>query len=154
LGRTYNEFLSEHIDSQEGPILDQEGNRLGTHRGVTHYTVGQRRGLGLSGGPFYVCAIDPQKNAVIVGHRNELGVTRVHATEARWIRKPRLGERILGQIRSRHQPAPAAVVALADNEFGVEFETPQAGVAPGQALVLALGDEILGGGTIAPTSEQ
>jgi len=148
LGRSYNDFLSEHIAGREGPILDRQGHCLGTHRGVTHYTIGQRRGLGLAGGPFYVCEIDPQRNAVIVGRRSELGVRRVRAVSARWIRPSSVGERVLGQIRSRHQPSQALLTTLDENGFTIEFETPQAGVAPGQSLVLSRGDEILGGGTI------
>ncbi|MBN2326415.1 MAG: tRNA 2-thiouridine(34) synthase MnmA [Candidatus Omnitrophica bacterium] len=149
-GRTYNEFLADRLDEKEGPILDRQGNRLGAHRGLSHYTVGQRKGIGLTNGPFYVCRIDPRRNAVIVGRKEDLAVREVRASGARWITPPRFGERVLGQIRSRHTPAPAAVTSLDKFGFAVQFDEPQYGAAPGQALVLSRGDEILGGGMIVP----
>lgn len=149
-GRTYNEFLADFMEAKEGPILDREGTLLGTHTGLIHYTVGQRKGIGLTGGPFYVCEIDPRRNAVIVGRKEDLAVSEVRATGARWIDPPEIGERVLAQIRSRHVPAPARVEALSPSGFSVRFEEPQYGAAPGQALVLSRGDEILGGGMIVP----
>lgn len=148
LGRPYNEFLEDRIAAREGPIATRGGTVLGTHRGIAHYTVGQRKGLGLSGGPYYVLELDARRNAVIVGTREELGTTRVRAAAARWIRPPRAGDRVLAQIRSRHEPAEARVADMGTSSFEAEFEIPQEGVAPGQALVLSRGDEILGGGVI------
>ncbi len=153
LGRPYTEFLAERIPSQEGPILDQKGTVLGTHRGVIHYTVGQRRGLGLSGGPFYVCAIDPKRNTVIVGKWEELGKRIVNTFDSRWIHEPQTGDEVLGQIRSRHVPALGIITRIQEGGFTLEFNEPQYGVAPGQALVVSKGDEILGGGTIQPYLE-
>lgn len=148
LGRSYNEFLAEHIESKEGPILNQEGAELGKHKGVASYTVGQRKGLGLSGGPFYVTAVDPKRNAVIVGSMDDLGETSVTATSTRWIHKPQVGEKLQAKIRSRHEPAHAAVNECGSGKVAIKFEQPQYGVAPGQALVLFRDDEILGGGMI------
>lgn len=153
LGRSYNEFLSQHLQSLEGPILDRQGNHLGTHKGVTYYTVGQRRGLGLSGGPFYVCEIDPKRNAVIVGTREELGKCKVKAISPRWIDPPAVGETVSAQIRSRHQPGYARVIECQNGSVEIEFDEPQFGIAPGQALVLSKGDQILGGGMIAPQKD-
>ncbi len=149
-GRPYNEFLAPYIASREGPILDREGNVLGTHRGVTHYTVGQRKGIGLTGGPFFVLRIDPKRNAIIVGRKHELERTAVQANLPRWISAPKEGDRVFAQIRSRHTPAQATVTHVSENTFGIEFDVPQSAVAPGQALVLSIEDEILGGGTILP----
>ncbi|MBZ0255568.1 tRNA 2-thiouridine(34) synthase MnmA [bacterium] len=148
LGRSYNEFLAEHIESEEGPILNQEGAELGKHKGVASYTVGQRKGLGLSGGPFYVTAVDPKRNAVIVGSMDDLGETSVTATSTRWIHEPQAGEKLQAKIRSRHEPANAVVNECGSGKVAIEFEQPQYGVAPGQALVLFRDDEILGGGMI------
>ncbi len=152
LGRSYNEFLAGHIKSDDGPIVDQHGNQLGTHKGVASYTVGQRKGLGLSGGPFYVTAVDPKRNAVIVGSVEDLEETIVQATSTRWIHQPTVGDVIQAKIRSRHEPASAAVTELSSGQVTIEFDEPQYGVAPGQALVLFNGDEILGGGMIVKTS--
>ncbi|MEW6237479.1 MAG: tRNA 2-thiouridine(34) synthase MnmA, partial [Candidatus Omnitrophota bacterium] len=145
LGRSYNEFLSRHIKNEEGPILDLAGNELGKHKGVTHYTVGQRSGLGLSGGPFYVCEIRPQRNEIVVGRREDLAVREVWAGSPRWHHAPVVGEAVLAQLRSRHAPAPARIAAISPERFAVEFEEPQYGAAPGQALVLCSGEWILGG---------
>ncbi len=144
----YTEFLSRYIEPESGNIVDTEGRILGTHRGVIHYTVGQRRGLGLAGGPYYVVQIDPKRNEIMVGHRDELGRTKVFASHARWIHEPAVGEQVMGQIRSRHKPATAVVSSIENYRFSVVFDEPQFGVAPGQSLVISKGDEILGGGTI------
>ncbi len=154
LGRSYNEFLAQHLESREGPILNRAGKVLGTHPGVTHYTVGQRQGLGLSGGPYYVCEIDASRNAVIVGRREDLAVRDVSATATRWIHPPRPGDRVLGQLRSRHHPAPADVLNLDEGTVTLRFDEPQFGAAPGQALVLSRDDEILGGGMIVPPKRK
>jgi tRNA-specific 2-thiouridylase len=155
LGRPYSEFLSQYIESKEGPILDKQGNELGRHQGITNFTIGQRKGIGLSGGPFYVSRIDPKNNAVVVGTVEELAVTEVNATAARWIHKPSEGDRIFAKVRSRHEPQPATVTMIQTSLLRVTFDEPQFGVAPGQALVLSTNDEeILGGGMIQPTKEH
>ncbi len=154
LGRSYNEFLAQHLDNEEGPIVDRQGSRLGTHKGIAHYTVGQRKGLGLTGGPYYVAEIDAQNNAVIVGRKDELAESVVRATAVRWIRQPELGETVLAQLRSRHTPAPATVKSRDGSLVEVEFHEAQYGIAPGQALVILQGDEILGGGMIVHKNKQ
>lgn len=151
MGRAYSEFLADYVEDREGPILDRQGNVLGTHLGLTHYTVGQRKGIGLTNGPFFVCRIDPSRNAVIIGRKEDLAVQEVKAIDPRWIDPPQIGDRILGQIRSRHTPAPAIVMEMSSSGFFVRFDDPQYGVAPGQALVLSREDDILGGGMIAPS---
>ncbi len=154
VGRTYNEFLADYIEEETGPILDRQGNVLGTHLGLTNYTVGQRKGIGLTNGPFYVCEIDYRHNAVIVGRKEDLAVQEVRATGSRWISPPQPGDWVLGQIRSRHNPAPAQVIEINKAGFKVHFQEPQYGIAPGQALVLSLDDEILGGGMIVPQKQR
>ncbi|MDX9752359.1 MAG: tRNA 2-thiouridine(34) synthase MnmA [bacterium] len=147
-GTTYNEFLSRFIPSQEGPILSCRGEQLGTHSGITNYTIGQRKGLGLAGGPFYVCEIDPRRNAVIIGSKEDLARCRVTAIHPRWMTAPAVGDRVMAQIRSRHVPAPAVLVEMTEDQFTIEFAQAQYGVAPGQALVISIEEQILGGGEI------
>jgi tRNA-specific 2-thiouridylase len=148
----YTDFLERYIAPTPGPILDHQGNRLGTHDGIIHYTIGQRRGLGLSGGPFYVCRIDAENNAVIVGGKQDLAKKTVRADLPTWISEPQVGDTVMGQIRSRHLPAAATITEKNDTYFTLEFHEDQYGIAPGQALVLSQEDKILGGGVIAPTT--
>lgn len=150
LGRSYTEYIEEHIPSRVGFIKNREGKILGTHKGIAHYTVGQRKGLCLSGGPYYVAELDPVENVVVVGSKDDLAISHVHATGARWLHTPQVGDRVFGQIRSRHIPAPAIVKNVSGSLLEIEFEEPQYGVAPGQALVISREDEILGGGMIMP----
>jgi len=149
-GRSYNEFLAQYVEDSEGPILDLQGEQLGTHPGVIHYTVGQRKGIGLTGGPFFVCKIDVKNNSIIIGKKEDLAVSEVSAFSPRWINAPEVGDQVSGQLRSRHTSSPAIVTRIDEDGFTVIFDKPQYGVAPGQALVLSVGDEILGGGTISP----
>jgi len=135
-----------------GPILDTRGRVLGTHRGIARYTVGQRRGLGLaSGEPVYVVAIDPDRNAVIVGGAHDLLCDELTASGMNWIAWEGLpGERKV-TARVRHaSPDVEAVVrpGAGPDEAVVRFLTPQRPAAPGQAVVLYEGDRVLGGGII------
>lgn len=155
LGRPYNEFLAQYIESKDGPILDSQGNELGRHKGITNFTVGQRKGIGLSDGPYFVSRIDPKNNAVIVGTKEELAVTEVQATATRWIHKPNEGDRIFAKVRSRHEPQSATMNKVKTSTCSVTFDEPQFGVAPGQALVISTSDdEILGGGMIQPPKKS
>lgn len=147
---TYNEFLSRYVEAKPGPMMDKQGNLVGTHTGVVNYTVGQRKGIGLSGGPYYVCAIDVERNAVIVGKKEDLAQNVVRAKTPRWSVAPQAGDRVYAQLRSRHVPSPVIVTSIDENGFEVQFEQMQYGVAPGQALVLSAGEKIIGGGIILP----
>ncbi|MBI2461647.1 MAG: tRNA 2-thiouridine(34) synthase MnmA [Candidatus Rokubacteria bacterium] len=134
-----------------GPILDPEGRQLGEHRGLADYTVGQRKGLGLAvGRPLYVLALDPVRNAVVVGDEAALARDRLVATDVNVIPFERL-ERPLAveaRIRHGHPPAAALVRPLADGEVEVVFATPQRAVTPGQSVVFYRGDLVIGGGII------
>ena len=135
-----------------GPILDGEGNVLGEHAGVLHYTVGQRRGLGVSrGGPWYVVAIDGERNALVVGAREEVYGRELIASDVCWIadEPPRWPTGLKARIRYRHQEADAEVAPLPGGEVArVVFRRPQLAVAPGQAVVFYRDDVVVGGGTI------
>ncbi|KUK27420.1 MAG: tRNA-specific 2-thiouridylase MnmA [Acetothermia bacterium 64_32] len=137
-------------DAPPGPILDLAGRRLGIHRGLPHFTVGQRRGLGLSSPePLYVVALDPGRNAVIVGPESALYARGLVARGLHWISGAPPGKRFECRVQIRYRaPAAPAQVALEGEEAQVEFETPQRAVTPGQAAVFYRGEEVLGGGVI------
>jgi len=140
-----------------GPILDSVGRVVGRHHGLANYTVGQRKGLGLSAGkPLYVVALDPERNAVIVGAEDDLGVSRLPATQVNFIAFPTpTGPiRVEAKIRSSHAGAPATVYPVEGGSIEVHFDTPQRAVTPGQSVVLYDGEQVIGGGIIglAPRS--
>ncbi len=139
-----------------GDLVDAEGAVLGRHPGIHHFTVGQRRGLGLPGGPWYVRRVEAATNRVVVGRADEL---RVHGAHLRGVRftsgaapeGPLRGE---VQIRYRHAGAPAKIVATDSGEAQVYFEEPERAVAPGQAAVFYRGEQVLGGGWIEAPIES
>lgn len=138
-------------EAQPGPILDLSGRRFGEHKGLAHYTVGQRRGLGLSSPePLYVLALDPKRNAVIVGPEKDLYSQGLVAQELHWISGAPPGDRFQAevQVRYRSRPVPAEVGLLGEMAH-VRFSEPVRAVTPGQAAVFYRGEEVLGGGTIA-----
>jgi tRNA-uridine 2-sulfurtransferase len=135
-----------------GEIVDSDGNVLGTHRGIHHYTVGQRRGLGIAHpAPLYVIELRPEERRVVVGERSKLGRSSFSVLSPNWISIPELKAplRVFAKIRSRHAEAPASLTPLEDGSVQVEFDTPQLAVTPGQACVFYQGDEVVGGGWIA-----
>ncbi len=136
-------------DSPPGPILDLSGRRLGTHRGLPHYTVGQRHGLGITARePLYVVALDPTRNAVIVGPEEALYARGLVAGRLSWTGAPPAAPfHCWVQVRYR-APAEEARVAIRGDLAEVLFERPARAIAPGQAAVFYRGDEVLGGGTI------
>jgi tRNA-specific 2-thiouridylase len=134
-----------------GPIVDREGRHLGRHPGVHHYTVGQRRGLGLGGPrPRYVLSLRSETRTVVVGSEEDLQSGALIARDVNWLSTaPPSGPREAQvKIRYRHTEANAGLVPLPDGRVRVEFEVPQRAVAPGQAAVFYDGDVCLGGGWI------
>jgi tRNA-uridine 2-sulfurtransferase len=134
-----------------GAIVDERGQTLGAHGGVHRFTVGQRKGLGLSTGvPLYVVGIDADRQELTVGPREALDRASLSASRVNWIAgQPPCGwTRASVQIRHRHDAAPARVRALDDARAEVEFDAPQSAITPGQAAVFYDGDEVLGGGWI------
>jgi tRNA-specific 2-thiouridylase len=131
----------------DGAIVDEAGVVLGRHRGLIHYTVGQRRGLDIGGlaEPFYVIRLDPERQQVVVGPKSALAVTAARLSEASWIGAVE-DRPVLAKVRSLARPVPAR---LRDN--WLRFDAPEFGVAPGQAAVLYDGDRVLGGGWIEET---
>ena len=135
----------------DGVIRNSEGHVLGRHHGIHRFTVGQRKGLGLSSAlPLYVLEIQPDTGSVVVGPRDALERTSLNATDVNWIAgaPPARPVRVTARIRHRHREAAAVVTSLPDAGAVVEFDRPQAAVAPGQAVVFYDGDTVLGGGWI------
>jgi tRNA-uridine 2-sulfurtransferase len=134
-----------------GRLVDGTGAALGTHDGVHRFTIGQRKGLGLSTGvPLYVVGIDAARGEVAVGPRAALERATLTASAVSWVSgtPPVAWTRVTAQIRHRHRAAAARVRALDDGRAELEFDTPQTAVTPGQAVVYYDGDEVVGGGWI------
>ncbi len=150
----YARFLEQRLSSERftpGTMVDQAGHQLGSHGGIHRFTIGQRRGLGLSGlaQPVYVSHIDAQTGRVTVGTKDQLRTSGLHAKDVSWIAGQQLQElRASVKIRYRHPPTPARVVPQADGTAKVWFEHGCPAVTPGQAVVFYAGDQILGGGWI------
>ncbi|MFP6748877.1 MAG: tRNA 2-thiouridine(34) synthase MnmA [Alphaproteobacteria bacterium] len=139
--------------AEPGEVVDTAGRVLGRHDGVIHFTVGQRRGLGLSGPePLYVLRIDAEGRCVVVGPRAELGQKFVRLRDVNWLdhQAPRLGRGLQARIRSTHHGVAADLVAANELAGAMTLELARAeeAVAPGQACVLYDGDHLLGGGWI------
>ena len=155
----YAEFLRDLIPqaSQPGPILDERGNILGSHRGIMNYTIGQRRGLGIAAGePRYVIAIEPDRNAIVVGNRESALGDELVATDVNWISIEGPTEPITARakIRYRHPEANVTITPFNKNSVYVKFEKPQLAITPGQAIVFYDGDKVLGGATIMTTGKS
>ncbi len=145
------DFLFSHDDLTPGPIIDRRGRVLGTHHGLPRYTIGQRRGLGITAPePLYVIGLDVAKNAVIVGTRDELYADGLIANEASFVSgtPPDGGARVSAKIRYRSPAAAGTFQPLASDHFIVQFDLPQRAVTPGQIVAVYDGDRLLGGGTI------
>ena len=149
----YAEFIRRESKKEvpEGNFVSTDGKILGRHKGITHYTVGQRKGLGLSlGHPAFVLEIRPETNEVVIG-TNEESMTRfVKANRLNFMAVEDIeGEmRAFGKIRYNHKGAPCTVKRTGEDEILCTFDEPVRAVTPGQALVLYDGDYVLGGGTI------
>jgi tRNA-uridine 2-sulfurtransferase len=149
----YKDFIASQIGPEsfkEGNIINSAGAVVGKHQGYPGYTVGQRKGLNLGGltEPYYVTKIDPYKNEVVVGPKQEVLGAEFYADRVNWYSKPDKEEFLDVQIRYRHSGAYAKVTPLPDNRVHVEFDEPQNSVAPGQAAVFYRDDCVVGGGWI------
>jgi tRNA-specific 2-thiouridylase len=149
----YRRFLRSWAPeaARPGPIVDRLGRELGHHQGLLNYTIGQRSGLGIAAGrPFYVLALDRERNAVIVGPSEELGADGLIAAGVRWLagRPPAGALEVQAQIRYHAAPVQAVVTAWPDGRAGVRLAAPLRDITPGQAVVFYDGDRCLGGGLI------
>jgi tRNA-uridine 2-sulfurtransferase len=136
--------------AEPGEVVDEAGRVLGTHEGVIHYTVGQRKGLGVAASsPLYVLRLEPETRRVVVGPRAALGTRRVELGGVNWLggTAPRQGMALAVKLRSA-QPPVAAQLHCGDDGATVTLDEPAFGVAPGQACVFYHGTRVLGGGWI------
>lgn len=152
----YERFLKETVpDLAEkvagGKIVDESGRVLGTHRGYPFYTIGQRKGLGLTTPePVYVTEIHYESNTIVVGKDEALWHCGLTASQVNWIAFAELTEplRCEAKIRYKDTPEPCTVTPLPQGRVQVEFDRPKRAITPGQAVVFYSGDEVLGGGFI------
>lgn len=160
VGRDYRTYLREQCGDRlrPGPITDSGGRILGQHRGLALYTVGQRNGLGLAGGPFYVIRLDPNTDAVVVGRREELLRREFTAERLNLVAWDCLTDErpVLMKVRSRQDALPATVIPLGNARIRVRWQEPQPAPAPGQAAVFYDASEpdlLVGGATVAADRE-
>lgn len=145
-----------------GEIVDIKGNIVGQHKGIIHYTIGQRRGIGIGGGvnednsPFYVIKLEPETNRVIVGAKEDLARNTIHIENCNWLaQNPQDKEGPISlKFRSVMKPIPARLKSLDGNAAQIFLEDLQYGISPGQAAVCYQGDRVLGGGWIVSTEKQ
>ncbi len=154
--RHYGEVVDaagRHDALSGGEIVDSNGQVLGRHDGIHHFTIGQRRGLGIARSePLYVIGLQPSARRVVVGPRAQVGRRACRVVRTNWIAIPSLDRpmRFHAKIRSRHREAAVTVSPLDEGAVLAEFDDPQPAITPGQACVFYDGDSVVGGGWIAP----
>ncbi len=144
-------FLDKYLTPIQGKIVDTQGNVLGEHDGTYHYTIGQRKGLGVAAAhPLYVVALDPVKNQVIVGDRTEAHESECTINQLNWvsIAPTEIPFRAEVQVRYRTTPALATIIPLEGDRARIVFDEPEFSITCGQAAVFYHGDLLLGGGLI------
>jgi tRNA-specific 2-thiouridylase len=148
--KNYGAFLSQRFSTLPGDIVDTKRKRLGQHRGIAFYTIGQRHGLGLaSGKPLYVIRIAPESNRIVLGPEDELYSQRLTARKLSWISGKAPREPITARAKIRYKSKEAeAILFFRNDSVDVHFTQPQKAVTPGQAIVFYNVDEVLGGGII------
>ena len=142
---------------EPGDFVTEDGKVLGHHKGIIHYTIGQRKGLGLSlPQPLYVCRKDLDKNKVVLAPNDRLFQDTLEAGELNFIsgEYPRGAFRCCAKIRYKQKEAPATVTPIDEKRVKVVFDEPQRGITPGQAVVFYDGDQVLGGGRILRSKEE
>ncbi len=146
-------FLDQYIPPTTGEIVDQTGKVLGYHDGVHHYTIGQRKGLGIAhSDPLYVIALDAKRNRVVVGDRTDANDANCMVQRVNWVSIPPSTAPIRAevQVRYRSPAVPATITPLPNHQAQLVFDEPQFSITPGQAAVWYDGDVLLGGGIIQP----
>jgi tRNA-specific 2-thiouridylase len=144
-------FLDKYITPTEGDIVDLQGKVLGKHSGIHHYTIGQRKGIGIAAPePLYVVKLDPVTNRVIVGNRESAVSADCTVGRMNWVSipEPTAPIRAEAQVRYRSPAVPVQVIPLENQRIRLIFEEPQFSITPGQAAVLYDGERVLGGGII------
>jgi len=148
----YRSFLQQNgVEFQQGDFVDTEGKVLGRHQGVQCYTVGQRKGLGIAlGHPAYVCALNAEKNQVVLGREDALDSVSCLVESLVWQGREAISEplQITVKLRYKSSPTEAVLIPQGKNCVRLEFKTPQKSVTPGQSAVFYDGEIVLGGGII------
>ena len=155
----YSEFIDRYLNAedraneipQSGEIVNVKGETIGEHQGIHRYTIGQRRGLGISNEkPLYVVQIERARDQIVVGEGDDLESLEFTAKGVNWVafKTPTEPVRAFVKVRYRHEPAPATIYALPENRARIVFDEPQRAVTPGQATIFYDGDEVIGGGWI------
>ena len=157
-GGSYSQFLKAYLEEQgrdlpdsKGQLVGSEGEILGQHSGIHAFTVGQRKGLGLSSPqPLYVLRIHPDSHSVKIGTGDQLFSRTLRANRLNWISvaEPNEPVRVNIKIRHRHEPAAAILTINSDGEAQATFDEPQRAITPGQSAVFYQGEEVAGGGWI------
>lgn len=150
-GKDYRSFLLQSFPAMASPgaILDTSGRRIGTHQGIALYTVGQRERLGALGFPAYVVSIDPRRNVIVAGRREETFAGSARVGRLSFIGPVPAGKReLMVKIRYNHAGAAATAELQARGRLVIRFKQPQFAVTPGQSAVLYDGERVLGGGII------
>lgn len=150
----YAEFLENYSStvSLPGPILDSAGKTIGQHLGITHYTIGQRKGLGLAvPEPLYVTGIDAKNNTITVGTREQIFSYEMVAADLNWLAftPPERPVKVQARARYRSPNVEAIITPINDNELYIRFSTPQMAITPGQSVVFYDNDIVIGGGIIS-----
>lgn len=150
----YGRFLREYTkkDYPSGDFVDFKGNILGKHKGIINYTIGQRKGLGISAAnPYYVCRISPEENQVVLGSNGDLFTKSLTASDINWTvqKVPSFPFRTQAKIRYRQEKQWAVAEPARDGGLRLTFDEPQRAVTKGQAVVLYDDDKVLGGGIIS-----
>ena len=147
--------LFDKGDIKEGDFVDIEGKKIGRHKGIVHYTIGQRKGLGISGGNsgiLYVLKIDANTNTVVVGPEKYLFLDELRATNINWISVTELTApmQVSAKIRQQHKEAQATITpCTSKDQVSVKFKKPQRAITPGQTVVFYDNDVVVGGGIIS-----
>ena len=159
--KNYATFLSQRFSTLPGDIVDTQGRKLGQHRGIAFYTIGQRHGLGLSstqvlsaGKPLYVIRIEPERNRIVLGPEKELYSQKLAARKLNWISGKALRKSITVRAKIRYKSKEAeATLFFRNGSVDVHFAQPQKAATPGQAIVFYNAGEVLGGGIIHKTEK-
>ena len=153
--KNYGAFLSQRFSTLPGDVVDTQERKLGQHRGIAFYTIGQRHGLGLaSGKPLYVIKIEPEHNRIVLGTEKELYSQKLTARKLSWISGKVPWESITAKAKIRYKSKEAeATLFFRNDSVNVYFTQPQKAITPGQAIVFYNADEVLGGGIICQIEE-
>ena len=151
-------WLRDRLGSEVGPIVDEAGNKVGEHKGAYTYTIGQRRGLGISvptssGEPRYVLKIEPKSNTVVVGVKEDLAISKIVGEKPIWCGpEPKVNQELIGfaQVRAHGAPLGCTYINIG-SEIKVELNEPLFGLATGQGLVIYDGNRVVGSATVSAT---